>query len=573
MATVTSQWGVDNGLSRQLSALVWLGVVVSAWLCMWGGASAPAAYAATRSHASFPVPKALRPNVAFWTRVFTAMPVETGVLHDTTDVSIIYHAFHSLPTNARQRRRLVTRRTRHYRRVLTALARHGGRPRNAEEKRVLTLFPEARRTTKGLRTAARNIRFQQGMRERFRRSLMRSGAFLPSFRRIFAEAGLPQALTLLPHIESGFDQRAYSPARAAGLWQFIPSTGRRFLTINAAVDERLDSHRATVAAATLLAENYRVLGTWPLAITAYNYGAHGMQKAVRTLGTTDLGDIVQRYRSRTFGFASKNFYAEFLAVVDIVANYRHHFGTLEFAKPVVYHTITLDAYVTLGTVAKYLRVDRGTIVRWNPTLRPTVVRGYRRIPKGFGLKIPVAEMPQDTLLQRWAAIPSRLKHARAASATRYRVRRGETLSTIAQRLQTTPRQLAVANSIIRMNRIRAGQLLRIPRTQKPRRDRPRSYRVRRGDTLSTIASRFGLSMRRLARANGIVPPYTIQIGQRLKVPAGPVRYRRYRVRAGDTLSTIAHRYRVSVTHIAQLNRIAHPYRIRAGQVLRLPRPT
>ena len=144
---------------------------------------------------------------------------------------------------------------------------------------------------------------------------------------------MPIELTRLPHIESSFENRALSKVGAAGIWQIMPATGRLYLRVNRDVDERLHVRTATMAAAQILRENYEKLGTWPLAITAYNHGANGMKRAVDTVGTTDFGVIVQRYRGPLFGFASQNFYAEFLAALDVSQNYKQYFGDLLFAEP------------------------------------------------------------------------------------------------------------------------------------------------------------------------------------------------------------------------------------------------
>ena len=161
------------------------------------------------------------------------------------------------------------------------------------------------------------IRAQSGMRERFLKAIQVSGKYLATMEDIFREAGLPTVLTRLPHIESSFEINAYSRAHAAGIWQFIPSTGRLFLKIDHTVDQRLDPLLATRAAAKLLKSNHERLKTWPLAVTAYNHGAAGMERAVRKLGTRDISEIIRRYRGRRFGFASRNFYPELLAAIAI----------------------------------------------------------------------------------------------------------------------------------------------------------------------------------------------------------------------------------------------------------------
>jgi membrane-bound lytic murein transglycosylase D len=462
----------------------------------------------------FPVPEVLRPNIAFWIRVFTVLDVNSGVLHDADDVTIVYHTLTALPLSARERQRVVERHRRHYQRILQALAQNQGQPRNQEEKRVLALF-RRKRTASVLRTAAQNIRFQQGLQERFTRGLIDSGAYLQAIQQIFADVGLPTELAFLPHIESSFNNRAYSWAGAAGIWQFIPSTGRLFLTIDEVLDERLDIHRASVAAAKLLRQNYQELGTWPLAITAYNHGAQGMQRAVTSLKTRDFDTIVQRYRSPSFGFASKNFYVEFLAVLTILKDPTVYFKDLTFEAPLVYHTLELDAHVALPTLERYLELDRDEIVRWNPALRPMVLQAQRRLPKGYILKIPQTHASAEEIQARWADIPPHLKFAEQIRAVQYRVRRGDTLSTIARRFGTTTSVLTSLNNLKRRHVLRVGQVLRLPHAVQE----SKHYRVQPGDTLSTIAQRFGTTVSALAELNELGRPYTLRPGQVLQLPS------------------------------------------------------
>ena len=140
---------------------------------------------------------------------------------------------------------------------------------------------------------------------------MRSSSYATHIAETFANLGLPPELAVLPHVESSFNANAYSKVGAAGLWQFMRSTGRRYMRVDDAVDERLDPYRSTEAAAQLLAYNYRVLGSWPLALTAYNHGAAGMRRAKESVGTDDFVKINRTYNSRTFGFASRNFFPSF----------------------------------------------------------------------------------------------------------------------------------------------------------------------------------------------------------------------------------------------------------------------
>jgi hypothetical protein len=169
-----------------------------------------------------------------------------------------------------------------------------------------------------LRRAAENIRVQQGLREKVDEGLHRAGKLLPRIVAILRQHEVPAELAALPMVESTFNPAAYSKAGAAGLWQFIRSTGKQYSLISRKRDDRRDPVRATEAAAHLLRSNYEALGSWPLAIVAYNHGHAGIRAASTVVGSTAIEDIVARYNGPRFGFASKNFYAEFLAALDVV---------------------------------------------------------------------------------------------------------------------------------------------------------------------------------------------------------------------------------------------------------------
>ena len=139
--------------------------------------------------------------------------------------------------------------------------------------------------------------------------------------KIFRQVGVPSVITRLAFVESMFNYKARSRAGAVGVWQFMPKTGKQFLVINRHIDERKSIYKSTRAAAKLLLINYRYLGSWPLAITAYNHGMGSMSKAVKKIGSSRIEDIIANYKGRSFGFASKNFYAEFLAAANIYKLY------------------------------------------------------------------------------------------------------------------------------------------------------------------------------------------------------------------------------------------------------------
>lgn len=271
----------------------------------------------------FPKPVALTPNVAFWKQVYTEHGVGDFVLHDRDHLGVIYDVVR-VPEKASQARAEqlarpeIDRVRGKYRETLLRLA-DGIAPDDlgAEGRRAAELWGCPCEPDR-LRRAADNIRVQQGLRQKVDEGLQRAQKLLPKMVTILKRHDVPPELAALPLVESTFDPTAKSKAGAVGLWQFITSTGKRYLTITRKRDDRRDPLRATEAAARLLKNSHNSLGSWPLAIAAYNHGHAGIQAASEAVGSKDIEDIVSRYNGPRFGFASKNFYAEFLAALDVV---------------------------------------------------------------------------------------------------------------------------------------------------------------------------------------------------------------------------------------------------------------
>ncbi|MFQ5649988.1 MAG: LysM peptidoglycan-binding domain-containing protein [bacterium] len=403
----------------------------------------------------------------FWKNVYARYSEREVIIHDSWDLNIVYEVVHldSLFRGANVSTRIQWKKIEEikkgYKAILLRLSRRGKIDLSSlrgREKRVAALFgPKVR--SKQLRTAAHRIRGQTGLRERFQTGLIRSGLYLHKMREIFQEKGLPLELLVLPHVESSFNYRAYSKLGAAGLWQFTRSTGRRFMIINYNVDQRLDPVVATRAAARLLKQNHQTLGSWPLAITAYNHGRNGMVRAKRKFGT-DIGKIARYYRSRSFGFASRNFYSEFLAALHVATNYTKYFGGLQFYQPKEYVKYKIPDYITVKALLKKLGLDAETFAEYNPALRSPVLKSRRRIPKNYVIRLP-REAGVD-LATRYAQISPELKHDRQVTPEWHRVRPGENLTQIARRYRVPLSDLMAANNIRNAHRIYAGQNLQIP---------------------------------------------------------------------------------------------------------------
>ena len=278
------------------------------------------------SPALFPKPPLLEAQVQFWKQIYTTYGVGDFVLHDRENLGVIYGVAHvGGTTNQARAEQLakpeIDRLRKKYGDILTRLAQ-GAAPETLgpEGVEVARLWgcPCAPET---LQRAAGNMRVQEGLRERVAEGLYRAKTLIPRIVAILHQHQLPLELAALPLVESSFNPEARSKAGAVGLWQFIRPTGKKYLTITRRRDDRRDPIRATEAAAHLLRNNYAVLGSWPLAIVAYNHGHAGIQTASVVVGSKSIEDIVTRYNGSRFGFASKNFYPEFLAALEVVRPY------------------------------------------------------------------------------------------------------------------------------------------------------------------------------------------------------------------------------------------------------------
>jgi membrane-bound lytic murein transglycosylase D len=367
---------------------------------------------------ALPYPPQLQRDVDFWVRVYTRIDTDSGYLHDQYNLAVVYDTLHFPPNSSqRARQRAVNEARDHYVAELRRIAAGQG-PLSPEEERIKALWG-SEATSERLLEATEDIRFQLGQANRFKAGLIRSGAWQQDIAHALKEEGLPPELAALPLVESSYNPRAYSKVGAAGLWQFMPSTGRRFMRIDRAVDNRMDPFAATSAAAQLLSYNYHILGTWPLALTAYNHGVAGMRHAVETLGTTNIVTIVRTYQSRTFGFASRNFYVSFLAALKIEKDPQKYFGDIVPLKEARFRQVRMPAYVAVRSLEHALSIDAETLHDLNPALRPAVWRGRLAVPRGYELRLP-AEGPTLTTAMLVKRLGSQALLASAAEPRRAR---------------------------------------------------------------------------------------------------------------------------------------------------------
>jgi membrane-bound lytic murein transglycosylase D len=525
-------------------------------------------------------------EIAFWTLIFTKYETNRVLFHDRDDLRLIYHVeefdrgIEGHPAEARRQRDILRRKLATLQGLFDDIRAKGvdsielGEP----HRRIVGALREAGYsiTPALLNDKKGNIRYQRGIRDKFRESLIRSGLYMVFIEDALRRNRVPTELSVLPHIESSFDYNAYSHAGAAGIWQFTRGTGRTYLKIDRLIDERLDPIRATEAAARFLSENYAALGNWPLTITSYNHGKYGMIRAKQRHGP-DLREIIRSYQARSFGFASRNFYPEFLAALEIHHNYRRYFGDLPIAIPLEFDTVVLDRSFDAGHFIGVPGVTADDLLRLNPHLRRVMSAARTIFPAGIEVRVPPGLGDPVRVALRNAPAAGRMVTVAEDGSVRYRVREGDSLTGIAAEFQTSAADLQRLNAISNPNRIFPGQTLLVTpgspvTSQAAVPPPPASYTVQAGDSLSSIAAKFGTTAAELARSNQLSNPDEIQPGDSLRITgaAAPSVPRRYVVRRGDTLQRIASRFGTSVEVLKDANGIRNPHLIRQGQEIVIP---
>jgi membrane-bound lytic murein transglycosylase D len=358
-------------------------------------------------------------------------------------------------------------------------------------------------------------------RQFFLDAYRRSGRYRPAIVSALKEAGLPEELSWLPLIESGFKIRALSRARALGIWQFVASTGYKFgLTRDHWVDERMDPERSTQAAIAYLKELHQIFGDWATVLAAYNCGEGRVLRCIRTQRINYLDnfwDLYERLPIETVFYVPK-----FMAVLHILNDpSAHGFDLPPVDQEIETDPVTFNKQVHLRTVSKYLRVPYDLLQDLNPALRRNCTPN-----RPYSLKVPKGE--GEVLLSKLDDIP--VYRPPVPDYVMHRVSRGECLSLIAERYRTSVRAIMAFNGLRRNHYIKVGWRLKIPtRRRYTSRSEPSppvstqvrggkiEYVVRRGDSLWRIANRFATTTKAIQVLNNLTTTHLF-IGQVLLIP-------------------------------------------------------
>jgi membrane-bound lytic murein transglycosylase D len=406
-------------------------------------------------------PAALERDIRFWIRVYTEVTTDQGLIHDDWNLGLVYEVLRFDPASSPgQRERRVTEAKARYAALLRRFAQGDTDNLTAHELRILHAFGD-KATAADYRDAIDRIRFQLGQADRFHEGLIRAAVWEKQIARTLMQHGVPAEIAALPHVESSFNLAAYSKVGAAGLWQFMPSTAKRYMRVDSLVDERLDPYTATEAAANLMLYNYRLVGTWPLTVTAYNHGPGGLRRAQDELGTSDIAVIVKRFQGATFGFASRNFYVAFLAALEVDRNAETYFGPMTRLPETESTTVELPDYISVEALSKSFKVDMGALRVLNPALRPPIWSGSRLVPRGYRLRLP-GVIPAADIAAGWARLPPNLRYVAQRNDGSHRLRRGETLAGVAAASGVSLARLLAANGWSNATTVGRGALVHIP---------------------------------------------------------------------------------------------------------------
>lgn len=402
---------------------------------------------------------------------------------------------------------------------------------------------------------------------------------------------MPFEIALLPIVESAFDPFAYSHGRASGMWQIVPGTGKMLgLKQNWWYDGRRDVTASTSAALTYLQRlNKRFNGDWLLALAAYNSGAGNVSKAIRK----------NRKRNKPTDFwhldlpkETKAYVPRLLALSELVRDPAHYQITLTpiFNRP-HFADVAIGSQIDLAQAAELAEIDMDVLYHLNP--------GFNRWatdPQGpHSLLIPAAHA--ESFKEKLARIPTDER----VTWERYKIKSGDSLSTIAQKYQVSVASLKSINGL-RGNSIRAGKTLMVPvaakgdryysfsmderiakryaSTSKREKGHQIDYVVKPGDSLWTIGRQYKVSTRKIAKWNSMAPRDPIKPGQTLKIwsnsavasvpnKTGVIRKVSYKVRSGDSLARIAQKFQLSVNDILKWNKINPSKYLQPGQKLTL----
>lgn len=410
----------------------------------------------------FQITPLLETPVEFWRNVFVHLKESQSILHDPNHLEIIYGEldFTHLYEDERADRKEVIKirlaiEEKRKKEIVDMLTRfhEGELPVSDFERSLFNAYDHVTEPEK-FKVAALKVRSQWGFKEKLKEAMIRFGRYQKELEVIFQVSAVPTELSRLTFVESMFNMKATSKVGAAGPYQFMRETADRYILIDEVIDERRDPLISGWAAAQLLLSNYEHLKTWPLAMNAYNSGPERLEQAVRKIRTRDIAKIIREFDGAGYGFASRNFYPEFLAIVEVTKNYRDYFGELLFDQPVPFDELVLSFPTSLFEISAITTTDIRVLKDLNPAYDALYFEPFGIIPPGYTVRVPEKQRPVFL-----SAI--QLYQAQQREIHWHIVGERENLEMISLRYQVPKTDIAEANGLLGQE-LHRGQVLKIP---------------------------------------------------------------------------------------------------------------
>lgn len=352
---------------------------------------------------NFSIPNGLETAVDFWIDVYSKYDINNIIIHDS-DYHIVYEVIDTSDIDSMNyfsdaiKQEIIESRIisvqKKYKDALKKLSASQEKPEDLDQflRSVYLKFNDVKTRDKFIEACRPGrMRVQKGQASSFKKGIEYSSKYLPEMEAAFKKDNLPVELTRIPFVESYFDTSAISKAEASGIWQFMRGTGGEYLKVKKEYDERRDPVLSTQAAVRLLRKSYEYLGkSWPLAITAYNHGMYGMKKASVSVGSRDIVKIIREYKGDRFGFASKNFYAEFLAALYVEKHHKDIFEDISHMRPANYGVVITMKPMNISQLELLLDVDKVELKQYNPALSKKIFAGEAVVPEGAKLMVPIS---------------------------------------------------------------------------------------------------------------------------------------------------------------------------------------
>jgi membrane-bound lytic murein transglycosylase D len=410
----------------------------------------------------------------------------------------------------------------------------------------------------------RYIRYFQGKgRKGYNIWLRRYAEYRDMILPILQKNNLPEELIVVSMIESGFDPRAVSRAKAVGFWQFMYSTGEQYgLQRDWYVDERQDPEKSTEAAVKYFSDLYNEFGDWFLVLAAYNSGPGRVNRAIKFHDTTDFWQLYSLPED------TKNYIPYFMSSAIILKNPEKYGFKIPRNKPLTYDIVEVEKSADLSILAKAAESRLSVIKKLNPELRQPATPSN----KVYQLKIPIGK--KDIFIKNFNSIPDDEKFA--IQRVEHRVGKGENLISIASKYRVSVADLQSINNITNVNKVYIGQKLKIPIKGGIYSNYPDkiTYVVKSGDTLGHIAEDYKTRASEIRKWNNMGNSSSIYPGQKLTLFVNRITESsssqsiEYIVKSGDSLIRIAEKYKVSVKQINEWNKLTSSI-IYPGQKLKI----